>query len=92
MLSQPIIDYENYTGQSLSNFTADSWANEFIFGVSFDKLRNESIDIDGINTQEIGCGQLQLYLVNQPATTQTLTAVVESTQVIHIQANMVKVI
>jgi hypothetical protein len=92
VIAQPIIDVENYQGVSYTDTTVDTTANAFIWGASFERLRNEFVSMDGVDTSATGGGNIQWYAVINPAVAQNLVASIEFGEVIHIQGNRVAVI
>jgi hypothetical protein len=87
VLATPVVDGCNFQGGFA---TTDATSSLFILGVSFDKLRGEMVDVDGIDTASSG-SQIAIYLNNAPVNPQTLTASIEFTELITCQANRVLV-
>lgn len=92
VIAQPIIDVENYQNVSYTQASVDALAQCWIWGASLERLRNEFVSADGIDTSATGGGNLQYYITSAPSADQTMIASIEFGEVVHIQANRVAVI
>jgi hypothetical protein len=96
VIANPVMDVENYQNLVFSPVSialaADAQAQCWIWGASLERLRNEYVTEDGLNTSASGGGNLQYYITSAPAADQTMIASIEFGEVVHIQANRVAVI
>ncbi len=88
VLGGGIIDAENYALATTGGQVPDANCATWMWGYNFDKVKTESISLDGESTNSVG-GQCQIYLENTAPTSATLTAVVDYTRFIQIASSRV---